>query len=192
MAYYAYQIRIGLPTTVWKVLRVRILLTLVVVTPITLVLVVGWTVSLLATALLVTMAIITQPSSLVLLVSIVEKCRRLLIQLRVMGGSLRGNPTTIIGWVITPTMVAHHPRLNPTLTWPQNVNLTARGANSFAVVPGLTLGVALLWTGRWGYKVTCEPGLRAKLVTVTGLVAITAPNVSAIIAGLRGWRDLLS
>jgi hypothetical protein len=89
-------------------------------------------------------------------------------------------------------MVAHHSRLNPTLTWPQNVNLTARGTNSFAVVPGLILGVALLWTRRWGYKVTCKPRLRAKLVTVTGLVAITAPNVSAIIAGLRGWRDLLS
>lgn len=153
---------------------------------------VGWTVVLLAIALRVTLVIITQHSSLVLLIPIIKECRRLLVQLGIVRWLIHGDPATILSGVITPTMVAHHSRLNPTLTWPQNVNLTARGTNSFAVVPGLTLGVALLWTRRWGYKVTSKPGLRAKLVTVTGLVAITAPNVSAIIAGLRGWRDLLS
>ena len=64
-----------------------------------------------------------------------------------MGGSHYENPTTIINQVIIPTMVAHHPHLDPTLTWPQNVNLTARGINSFAVVLGLSLEVVLLWTG---------------------------------------------
>ena len=68
-----------------------------------------------------------------------------------MGRSLRENPKAIIGRVIAPTMVAHHPRLDPTLTWPQNVNLTARGTNSFAIVFGLNMGMALLWPRGWDY-----------------------------------------
>ena len=127
------------------------------VTIITFVLVVGWTIILLATALLVTLAIITQPSSLVLLVSIVKEHWRLLIQLRVIRGLLHKNPTSIISKVIAPIVVVHHPRLNPTLTWPQNVNLTARKTNSFAIVPGLTMGMALSWTrkGGWGAELPC-------------------------------------
>lgn len=90
------KVRLVVPTTVWKVLHVIKLFDPGHGYPDYLVLMVEWTVTLLATAMLVTLAIITRTTFLIMLASIVKEHRMLSIQLRVIRGLLRGNATPIM------------------------------------------------------------------------------------------------